>query len=199
MTALSPRNPNHSGSRRTQPINTHHSTRSSVLTLILLWLCLTLPATAMAQNTVLVFGDSLSAAYGIAEENGWVTLLEENSRKPTPMAGPQRQRQRRNHRRRPTPHQQSPRASHPGNRHPPTRRQRRPKRQRPSTMRKTLATMIERSKKTGAKVPDRHRNPPNYGQQYTTAFRNQYRGNWPTPTPSTSCPSCWMTSTTGTA
>jgi len=38
----------------------------------------------MAQNTVLVFGDSLSAAYGIAEENGWVTLLEEKLAKTHP-------------------------------------------------------------------------------------------------------------------
>jgi len=42
-------------------------------------------------------------------------------------------------------------------------------------MRKNLATMIERSKNRRQSPPDRHRNPPNYGQQYTTAFRNQYR------------------------
>lgn len=31
---------------------------------------------AAAAGTILVYGDSLSAAYGIAEERGWVALLE---------------------------------------------------------------------------------------------------------------------------
>lgn len=35
-----------------------------------------LPLTAMAKQTILVFGDSLSAAYGIPREAGWVSLLE---------------------------------------------------------------------------------------------------------------------------
>jgi acyl-CoA thioesterase-1 len=35
-----------------------------------------LPLAAMAKQTILVFGDSLSAAYGIPREAGWVTLLE---------------------------------------------------------------------------------------------------------------------------
>ena len=33
-------------------------------------------ATAAAGETILVYGDSLSAAYGIAQERGWVALLE---------------------------------------------------------------------------------------------------------------------------
>jgi acyl-CoA thioesterase-1 len=42
----------------------------------LLFICL-LPAQAAASGkTVLVFGDSLSAAYGMSEQRGWVSLLE---------------------------------------------------------------------------------------------------------------------------
>ncbi len=36
-----------------------------------------LPLTASAGQTILVFGDSLSAAYGIPRESGWVSLLEQ--------------------------------------------------------------------------------------------------------------------------
>jgi acyl-CoA thioesterase I len=32
---------------------------------------------ATAAGTILVYGDSLSAAYGIGQKEGWVTLLEE--------------------------------------------------------------------------------------------------------------------------
>lgn len=35
-----------------------------------------LPMTAMAKQTILVFGDSLSAAYGIPREAGWASLLD---------------------------------------------------------------------------------------------------------------------------
>ncbi len=43
---------------------------------LLLLLLLILPATAPAR-TILVVGDSLSAAFGIPVEQGWVTLLQE--------------------------------------------------------------------------------------------------------------------------
>jgi acyl-CoA thioesterase-1 len=36
-----------------------------------------LPVTAAAERSILVVGDSLSAAYGIARGRGWVSLLEE--------------------------------------------------------------------------------------------------------------------------
>ena len=36
-----------------------------------------MPLTALASQTILVFGDSLSAAYGIPRESGWVSLLEQ--------------------------------------------------------------------------------------------------------------------------
>ena len=38
------------------------------------WICLLAPATA-ADYTLMVFGDSLSASYGIDEDAGWVNLL----------------------------------------------------------------------------------------------------------------------------
>ncbi|PLW83250.1 arylesterase [Kineobactrum sediminis] len=40
------------------------------------WL-LVLPATAAQPRTLLVFGDSISAAYGMSSEQGWVALLSE--------------------------------------------------------------------------------------------------------------------------
>ena len=50
--------------------------------LALLWLA-ALPALA-AERTVLVMGDSLSAAYGLAPEQGWVALLAERLRTESP-------------------------------------------------------------------------------------------------------------------
>src|SRR5690606_6812901 len=35
---------------------------------------------AAAQDTILVYGDSLSAAYGISQQKGWVALLQERLR-----------------------------------------------------------------------------------------------------------------------
>jgi acyl-CoA thioesterase-1 len=49
---------------------------ASILRLGLLVLALALPAAAAAAGTILVFGDSLSGAYGIAQSGGWVALLE---------------------------------------------------------------------------------------------------------------------------
>jgi acyl-CoA thioesterase-1 len=40
-------------------------------------LCAVWSAAAAAAGTVLVFGDSLSAAYGISQKDGWVSLLGE--------------------------------------------------------------------------------------------------------------------------
>jgi acyl-CoA thioesterase-1 len=40
-----------------------------------------LAAPAFAQRTLMVFGDSLSAAYGIAPQQGWVSLLAERIEK----------------------------------------------------------------------------------------------------------------------
>jgi acyl-CoA thioesterase-1 len=41
---------------------------------------LTIAASAAASNTLLIFGDSLSAAYGISPQQGWVQLLAERIR-----------------------------------------------------------------------------------------------------------------------
>jgi acyl-CoA thioesterase-1 len=43
--------------------------------LLIAWL-MCLPLTAWADGTVLVYGDSLSAAYGLAQDAGWATLLQ---------------------------------------------------------------------------------------------------------------------------
>lgn len=49
---------------------------SAFLHSVLLCACL-LPGISAAQQTILVFGDSLSAAYGIPREAGWVSLLQQ--------------------------------------------------------------------------------------------------------------------------
>ena len=46
------------------------------LRLVLFCVCCLLPGIASAQSTILVFGDSLSAAYGLPREAGWVNLLQ---------------------------------------------------------------------------------------------------------------------------
>lgn len=38
-------------------------------------------ATAAPQSTLLVFGDSLSAGYGLAQDTGWVSLLQQRFKK----------------------------------------------------------------------------------------------------------------------
>jgi acyl-CoA thioesterase-1 len=42
-----------------------------------LWCALALPAASCLAATILVFGDSLSAGYGLPREQGWVYLLEQ--------------------------------------------------------------------------------------------------------------------------
>lgn len=49
--------------------------RKTLLLLSVFWLSW-LPAAAQAASTVLVFGDSLSAGYGIARQDAWPSLLE---------------------------------------------------------------------------------------------------------------------------
>ena len=43
-----------------------------------------MPAAAAPQQSILVFGDSLSAAYGIAQARGWVALLAERVKRERP-------------------------------------------------------------------------------------------------------------------
>jgi acyl-CoA thioesterase-1 len=51
--------------------------RILLFTLFALFTLATAWSAAMAAGTILVYGDSLSAAYGIGQKEGWVTLLEE--------------------------------------------------------------------------------------------------------------------------
>jgi acyl-CoA thioesterase-1 len=51
---------------------------------LLLFIVLWLPATAAAEKSILVMGDSLSAAYGIPRNRGWVALLEERLKREHP-------------------------------------------------------------------------------------------------------------------
>ena len=46
--------------------------------------CCLLPGIAAAQQSILVFGDSLSAAYGIPREAGWVNLLQQELQRSHP-------------------------------------------------------------------------------------------------------------------
>ncbi|MEC8268111.1 MAG: GDSL-type esterase/lipase family protein, partial [Pseudomonadota bacterium] len=55
----------------------HHLRHRLIAGFILLTAALPYPATAETPPTVLVIGDSLSAAYGMDMEQGWVHLLAE--------------------------------------------------------------------------------------------------------------------------
>jgi acyl-CoA thioesterase-1 len=53
--------------------------------MLLLAVALVLPAPAVAaEKSILVFGDSLSAAYGISQARGWVALLAERLKRERP-------------------------------------------------------------------------------------------------------------------
>jgi acyl-CoA thioesterase-1 len=51
---------------------------------LLLFICLGWAAPAAQGKTVLVYGDSLSSAYGMPERRGWVALLDERLKKEHP-------------------------------------------------------------------------------------------------------------------
>jgi len=53
----------------------------AIQVVLLLWLLLISNLQAAPQPTILVLGDSLSTAYGIDEEQGWVALLQQQLRK----------------------------------------------------------------------------------------------------------------------
>jgi acyl-CoA thioesterase-1 len=48
-----------------------------ILKLLIFLVCAAFSAGATAAGTILIYGDSLSAAYGIREQDGWVSLLRE--------------------------------------------------------------------------------------------------------------------------
>lgn len=144
---------------------------------LLLCICLTLPATAAAEDTLLVFGDSLSAAYGIAEEDGWVSLLEEKLAETHPewevrnasVSGETTGGGLRRINKALESHDPEIVILQLGGNDGLRGKD-------PQTMRQNLATMIERSQDAGANVLlIGIEIPPNYGKQYTTAFRQQYQ------------------------
>jgi acyl-CoA thioesterase-1 len=53
------------------------ATRTLALASSLLWALALLADAAAAEKSILIFGDSLSTAYGLARSRGWVALLEE--------------------------------------------------------------------------------------------------------------------------
>ncbi|MBU1425634.1 MAG: arylesterase [Gammaproteobacteria bacterium] len=54
------------------------------LKIILLFAALALPQSSQAAKNILVFGDSLSAGYGIARDDSWVNLLQQELNKSHP-------------------------------------------------------------------------------------------------------------------
>jgi acyl-CoA thioesterase-1 len=127
---------------------------------------------AHAAQSVLVFGDSLSSAYGIAEKRGWVALLADRLKRELPdyivvnasisgetTAGGLARLPRMLEAHRPAVVILELGAND-GLRGLPV-----------AAMRKNLAAMIEMSRKAGAKVLlVGMRLPPNYGPDYTRAF-----------------------------
>ena len=57
---------------------------SQIFRIFLLSIVLLLPAVSSAQSTILVFGDSLSAGYGIPREAAWPSLLQSELRRSHP-------------------------------------------------------------------------------------------------------------------
>lgn len=135
-----------------------------------------LPAVSSAQSAILVFGDSLSAGYGIAREAAWPSLLQAELQRTHP-------------------HYKVVNASISGEttsggiqRLPATLKEHRPniviielgandglRGTRLDLMEKNLNGLIQQSKKAGAKVLLLGMQlPPNYGVGYTKRFRTLY-------------------------
>ncbi len=62
-------------------MTTQYRLPHAVPIVLLLWISLLSNLQAAPQPTILVLGDSLSAAYGINQEQGWVALLQQQLRK----------------------------------------------------------------------------------------------------------------------
>ena len=135
-----------------------------------------LPAVSSAQSAILVFGDSLSAGYGIAREAAWPSLLQAELQRTHP-------------------HYKVVNASISGEttsggiqRLPATLKEHRPniviielgandglRGTRLDLMEKNLNGLIQQSKKAGAKVLLLGMQlPPNYGVDYTKRFKTLY-------------------------
>lgn len=147
------------------------------LSTLLLWALLAATAwagPAMAAPTLLVMGDSLSAAYGIERESGWVQLLDERLADEVKVINASISGET---------------TSGGATRLPELLRQHRPdivllelggndglRGLPPQQMRTNLAGMIEASQQAGAEVLLLGiQIPPNYGQAYADAFSQIYR------------------------
>jgi acyl-CoA thioesterase-1 len=144
----------------------------------LLFICLGTAASAAHGKTVLVYGDSLSAAYGMPARRGWVALLEERLKRERPdynvvnasisgetTAGGLARIGEVLGRRKPDIVILALGAND-GLRGLPV-----------AAMRKNLSAIIQQSQKAGAKVLlVGMRLPPNYGEDYTRAFERTYTG-----------------------
>jgi len=137
---------------------------------------MTTPGAQSAPRSIVVFGDSLSAAYGIAQARGWVALLAERLKREHPdysvvnasisgdtsAGGAARMRR--------TLEQHKPAivilelGGNDGLRGLPV-----------AQMRQNLASMIEQAQKAGARVVlVGMKMPPNYGPEYSGAFEATY-------------------------
>jgi acyl-CoA thioesterase-1 len=134
------------------------------------------PIRAMAADkSILVYGDSLSAAYGIAQSRGWASLLAERLKREQPdyivaNASISGETTAGGLARIDNVLQKKPQivilelGANDGLRGLPV-----------AQMRKNLAAMIERSQKAGARVLlVGMKLPPNYGPEYTEAFESAY-------------------------
>jgi acyl-CoA thioesterase-1 len=140
------------------------------------FICLALAAFAASGKTVLVYGDSLSAAYGMPRHQGWVALLEERLKRERPdysvvnasisgetTAGGLARIGKALERHRPAIVVLELGAND-GLRGLPV-----------AAMKKNLGAMIERAQKAGARVLlVGMRLPPNYGAEYTRAFEQAF-------------------------
>lgn len=152
------------------------ATRTLVLVSTLLWALALAGDAAAAEKSILVFGDSLSAAYGLARAQGWVALVEERLK-----------RERRNY--------SVVNASISGDTSAGGRARIDPAlaKSRPAVvivelgandglrglpiaqMQANLAAIIERSRQSGARVLlVGMKLPPNYGPDYTEAFEHAF-------------------------
>jgi len=139
-------------------------------------MCSAFSASAASGQTVLVYGDSLSAAYGMPERQGWVALLEERLRREHPdysvanasisgetTAGGLARLDKVLERTKPAIVILELGAND-GLRGLPV-----------AAMKQNLSAIIRRCKKSGAKVLlVGMRLPPNYGEPYTGAFARAY-------------------------
>ncbi|MEW6688784.1 MAG: arylesterase [Pseudomonadota bacterium] len=150
--------------------------RTLRIVLALWFICLASAAPAASGKTVLVYGDSLSAAYGMPQQLGWVALLGQRLKRERPdysvvnasisgetTAGGRARFGKALERHRPAVVVLELGAND-GLRGLPV-----------AEMRKNLGAMIERAQKAGARVLlVGMRLPPNYGIPYTHAFEQAF-------------------------